>query len=286
MENSKTKKKNIQIFFCDVDETLVVNSVVPEMNKKAIERMRKEKNIKFVIATGRSLSLIEKISKDLNLYDKENEYSICGSGSLIYENKKNKLLYAKQLKEDLFYKFYEFGKKFDVYIIFIGLDYNYYYKPSEEEIKRRKYENSKYQILDDNFDLTKLLKGEDKILRICFGKENSFDYLSNMQKQIEENNDYKDYINCFIGANRYLEINPKRVDKGEAVKWLCQYLNVKKENTMAIGDSNNDISMIENVGFGCAVAGANDELKKISQYVCEKDYTEGAVKEVIEKFLL
>jgi hydroxymethylpyrimidine pyrophosphatase-like HAD family hydrolase len=63
------------------------------MNKKAIERMRKEKNIKFVIATGRSLSLIEKISKDLNLYDKENEYSICGSGSLIYENKNNKLLY-------------------------------------------------------------------------------------------------------------------------------------------------------------------------------------------------
>ena len=286
MENSKTKKKNIQIFFCDVDETLVVNSVVPEMNKKAIERMRKEKNIKFVIATGRSLSLIEKISKDLNLYDKENEYSICGSGSLIYENKKNKLLYAKQLKEDLFYKFYEFGKKFDVYIMFIGLDYNYYYKPSEEEIKRRKYVNSKYKILDDNFDLTKLLKGEDKILRICFGKENSFDYLSNMQKQIEENNDYKDYINCFIGSNRYLEINPKGVDKGEAVKWLCQYLNIKKENTMAIGDSNNDISMIENVGFGCAVAGANDELKKISHYVCEKDYTEGAVKEVIEKFLL
>ena len=70
------------------------------------------------------------------------------------------------------------------------------------------------------------------------------------------------------------------------MKWLCQYLNVKKENTMAIGDSNNDISMIENVGFGCAVAGANDELKKISQYICEKDYTEGAVKEVIEKFLI
>jgi len=286
MENNQAKKQNIQIFFCDVDETLVVNGEVPEMNKKAIERMRKEKNIKFVIATGRSLSLIEKISKDLNLYDKENEYSICGSGSLIYENKKNKLLYAKQLKEDLFYKFYEFGKKFDVYIIFIGLDYNYYYKPSEEEIKRREHEDSKYIILEDNFDLTKLLKGEDKILRICFGKENSFDYLLNMQKQIEENNDYKDYINCFIGANRYLEINPKGVDKGEAVKWLCQYLNIKKENAMAIGDSNNDISMIENVGFGCSVAGANDELKKISQYVCEKDYTEGAVKEVIEKFLL
>ena len=218
---------------------------------------------------------------------KENECSICGSGSTIYENKNNKLLYAKQLKKDLFYKFYELGKKFDIFIIFIGLEYYYYYKPSEAEIKRRQFEKSKFKILDDNFDLTKLLKGEDKILlRICFGKENSFDYLSNIQKQIEGNDDYKDYINCFIASNRYLEINPKGVNKGEAVKWLCQYLNIKRENTMAIGDSHNDISMIENVGFGCAVAGACEDLKKKSHYVCEKDYTEGAVKEVIEKFLL
>ena len=55
---------------------------------------------------------------------------------------------------------------------------------------------------------------------------------------------------------------------------------------MAIGDSFNDISMIENVGFGCAVAGANEELKKSANYICEKKFDEGAVKEVIEKFLL
>ena len=50
---------------------------VPEINRKAIEKMRKEKNIKFVI----TITLSEKIIKELYLYDKENEYSICGSGS-------------------------------------------------------------------------------------------------------------------------------------------------------------------------------------------------------------
>jgi len=280
------KKQNIQILFCDVDETLVVKNEVPEMNRKAIEKMRKEKNIKFVIATGRPITLSEKIIKELDLYDKENEYSICGSGSVIYENKNNKLLYIKQLKEDLFFKLFELGKKFEIFILFIGLEYFYLYKPTETEIKKREFEKAKYKILDDDFDLAKLLKGEDKIARICFGKEDAFDYLSSIQKQIEENDDYKDYVDCFISSGRYLEINPKGVNKGEAVKWLCQYLNVKKENTMAIGDSYNDTSMIENVGFGCSVGGASEDLKKISQYVCEKDYTEGAVKEVIEKFLL
>lgn len=286
MENKQEKKQNIKILFCDVDETLVVKNEVPEINRQAIEKMRKEKNIKFVIATGRSITLCEKIIKELNLYDKENEYSICGSGSSIYENKNNKLLYVKQLKEDLFYKLYELGKKFDIFIIFIGLEYFYLYKPSEIEIKRRNFEKCKYKILDENFNLSELLKGEDKIIRVCFGKENSFDYLLNIQKQIEDNEEMKNYVDCFISSNQYLEINPKGVNKGEAVKWLCEYLKIKKENTMAIGDSYNDTSMIENVGFGCAVAGANEGLKKISQYVCKKDYTEGAVKEVIEKFLL
>ena len=65
-----------------------------------------------------------------------------------------------------------------------------------------------------------------------------------------------------------------------------QSFEYKKENTMAIGDSFNDIDMIKNVGFGCATAGANKELKNIANYICEKEFTEGAVKEVIEKFLI
>ena len=60
-------KNNIQILFCDVDETLVVNNEVPEINRLAIEKMRKTKDIKFVIATGRPITLAEKIIKELDL---------------------------------------------------------------------------------------------------------------------------------------------------------------------------------------------------------------------------
>ena len=286
MENDRTKKLDIKILFCDVDDTLVVKNEVPEMNKLAIEKMRKEKNIKFVTATGRSMALTEKIIKELNLYDKENEYTICGSGSLIYENKNNKLLYVNQLKEDILYKLYELGKKFEIFIIFIGFEYYNIYRPTEAEIKKRKFQKCKYTILDEDFNLAELIKGEDKIIRVFFGKENSLDYLMNIQKTIESDEEINKYVDCFISSNKYLEINPKGVNKGEAVKWLCEYLNVKKENTMAIGDSYNDVDMLKNVGFGCAVAGANEGLKKIANYVCEKNYNEGAVKEVIDKFLL
>ena len=55
---------------------------------------------------------------------------------------------------------------------------------------------------------------------------------------------------------------------------------------MGIGDSDNDVDMIKNVGFGCAVKSAKDNLKKISDYISDKDYDQGAVKEIIEKFLI
>ena len=44
--------------------------------------------------------------------------------------------------------------------------------------------------------------------------------------------------------------------------------------------------MIKIAGLGCAVKSAHDEIKKVSKYICEKDYLEGSVKEVIEKFIL
>jgi len=284
---TKNLKNEIKIFFCDVDETLVVKNSVPEFNREAISKLHKiNPNINLVLATGRSYSLAEKIIREIDLYDKENEYTICGSGSVIYENKNKKILYVKQLRKNLFQKLFDFGKKFDVFIIFVALEYFYLYKPTQTEIERRKFEQAKYKILPDDFNLDNLLNGEDKLVRIVFGKENSFDYLMSIQKELKKIPEFNDNLDIFISSGQYLEINPKGVNKGVAVKWLCDFLNIEKNQTMGIGDSDNDVDMIKNVGFGCAVKGAKENLKKIADYICEKDYDQGAVKEVIDKFLL
>lgn len=44
--------------------------------------------------------------------------------------------------------------------------------------------------------------------------------------------------------------------------------------------------MIKTAKLGCAVACASDDIKELAQYVTKKDYDEGAVSEVIEKFVL
>ena len=278
-------KLEIKIIFCDVDETLVWNNTVPQPNVEAIDKLTKSTDTKFVICTGRPFSLAEQVLKEIHLRDKEKEYSICGSGSVIYENKDKKVLYAKQLKRDLLKKLFELGKKFEIYLFFVGLEYFHLYKNPESEIKKRDAENAKYKILDENFNIDELLDGkEDTIMRIVYAKDNDIEYLKKVRDEILSNEEYKDVLDCFISSGKYLEINPKGTNKGEAIKWLCNHLNVKKENTMGIGDSDNDIDMLKNVGLPVGVANANENVRKVVEYVCQKDYKEGGVQEAIEKF--
>lgn len=82
-----------------------------------------------------------------------------------------------------------------------------------------------------------------------------------------------------------LHITDKRVNKGTSLKYLCERNGINMENVMAIGDSQNDEDFLKEVGYKIAVGNADDKLKEISTYTCEKFYGDG-VAEAIEKFAL
>ena len=66
---------------------------------------------------------------------------------------------------------------------------------------------------------------------------------------------------------------------------MANYLHIDTKDVIAIGDNYNDVSMIEMAGLGVCVAGASQDIQDISDYVTTVDYDQGAVKEVIEKFI-
>lgn len=82
-----------------------------------------------------------------------------------------------------------------------------------------------------------------------------------------------------------LHITDKRVNKGTSLRYLCERNGINMENVMAIGDSQNDEDFLKEVGYKIAVGNAEDKLKEISTYTCEKFYGDG-VAEAIEKFAL
>ena len=275
----KNKKPNYKIIFSDLDKTLLINNHIPDFNLESIKKAR-ELGVKFVISTGRDLSVVASLLKELDTLNKENEYNVCCSGSKIYENKDNKLIYIKYLDDNIVSEIFEFGKNYpDMFIIFDTLEGVYIYNEEKIDIKNDfgTYKYKKLEKLEDKKDL--------KIIRIVFSCKNGV-YLNKILNEIKNKKLFDNKVDYFLTQNQFLEFNVLGVNKGEALKWLCNYLKIDISESIAIGDSFNDESMIKIAGLGACVKSADDYIKKISKYVCEKDYFEGSVKEVIEKFVL
>jgi hypothetical protein len=73
------------------------------------------------------------------------------------------------------------------------------------------------------------------------------------------------------------------INKGTALVALAEEMDLKPADFLAIGDSLNDIQMLETAGIGITVANAHPDTKAVARYVSKKEYGDGFV-EAIEKY--
>lgn len=81
-----------------------------------------------------------------------------------------------------------------------------------------------------------------------------------------------------------MEILQRSVNKGSSLTMLCEKLNVKKEEVMAMGDSRNDLTLLSAAGTALAVANACDDLKQVAdEVICSCD--ESAMAYALSRFV-
>ncbi len=93
-----------------------------------------------------------------------------------------------------------------------------------------------------------------------------------------------DDVDFACSAEDYMEIFPKGMTKGVALLSICQELNISKEETIAFGDQQLDITMIEEAGLGIAMGNAIQELKDKADFVT-KSNNEAGIAYALEKYL-
>lgn len=96
---------------------------------------------------------------------------------------------------------------------------------------------------------------------------------------------FGDSLSFQILYDRLLEVSPKDVDKGNALAFLMKDLGLEREEVMAIGDSYNDLRMLEVVGMGVAMANATEAIKRNADYVT-KGNNEDGIYHVLNKLIL
>lgn len=81
------------------------------------------------------------------------------------------------------------------------------------------------------------------------------------------------------------ELSSRAFDKGTAVKRLCEFLGISRENTIAFGDSMNDLEMLQAVETGICMANGSPSLLNIADMVCPS-VTEDGLYHAFEKLEL
>ena len=82
----------------------------------------------------------------------------------------------------------------------------------------------------------------------------------------------------------FLELAAAGVTKGSGLDFLSQHLGFTREETIAFGDGENDVELVEWAGYGIAVENAHERVKALADWVCPP-VTEEGVAAVIEAYL-
>jgi Cof subfamily protein (haloacid dehalogenase superfamily) len=82
----------------------------------------------------------------------------------------------------------------------------------------------------------------------------------------------------------FLELASPEVTKGTGMAFLAEHLGVSAERTVAFGDGENDVELLEWAGYAVAVANAHDRVLAVADFVCPPAAEEG-VAAVLEAFL-
>ena len=281
----------------DLDGTLL-NSYgeVTDYSKKIIKKLI-ENGIKFIIASGRPIDSIKTIAKEIG----SSEYFIAGNGALIYDIKKDKIIYEKYLSKSKVLEIIKICEKnsisYNVYtdktILATSLKYNvlYYYK---ENLKKEEDKKTNIHIVDNMYEYVKSLK-EDKFLKITICEDNESIFNSIMKKIKNINGidvlDVSHMSRKVINQGTeeipieyyYTEISLSNVDKWIAIEYLIEQLDIKKEEVVAIGDNINDKKMIENSGLGIVMEGSAPNVIKIANDIAPGNDNDGVVK-ILQKY--
>lgn len=269
------------MIFLDLDGTLLNDAkMLPRVNKEAIDQAL-VRGHKVIVCTGRPLSSTLHLLPVFGL-DKPGCYAITFNGGLIYDAGAKTAIYQKTIPLEqvkyVFDKAYEFGR------IQIQTYTDQGFITERDTAESRWYEKKtqcRRKLVENIFEE---LGGQEpcKMLAIAYDFDRA--HIEAFRESLAKSCEGK--LDLYFSCQELLEFMPAGINKGNSIKWMSEYLNIPMEHTIAVGDAENDITMLETAAVGAVMKNANAQMKQYGNYITEKTNNEGGVAEVIQKFML
>lgn len=244
----------------DMDFTLIMpGKDVSEQNRQAVLALR-ENGCAFTLATGRTFYLIRKYCKDLKI----DIPCITSNGGALYDPVTGNII-SEDIPEETVKQIVPFLIEEGVDIVGYSNE-GVFFAPNSK--RRDFFINYNKGVPDDEkakmYDLP--VNGPyprfSKILTVG-ADEKMRDYLRSRPD-----------LECAASTGELFDIMKKGISKGEALLRLADILNIPHENTIAIGDNENDLPMLKSAAFSIAMGGSPDSVLSCCNKVtttCEED---------------
>lgn len=269
---------NTRILFTDLDGTLLNDKKeITQGNQQAIDEALRAGH-KVVVSTGRPLASGLIVAERAGLV-KEGCYIIAFNGGQIYDPYHKKTIYGKTLPKELAKSVFQEALNRGLHI--------------------QSYSDTEVLVLKDTMEVRRYVQGTELPYRVAGDLEGafpadpykilaiSFDDRPKIERfQREVVAPLKGTARSFFSNDAYLEVVPEGISKGFAVKWMCEYLGIPLDNSVAAGDAENDVEMLETARVGAVMCNAFPGVAEHGDYVTENDNNHDGLGEIIRKFIL
>lgn len=260
---------NRNIVFFDIDGTLIDEHtlIIPESTKKALKEMRDNGHLAF-INTGRTACQIKDIKSKL-----EFDGFICGCGT--YVEYKDEILLHKSVGNEITSKLISALKKYRIDGVLESIDGVYY--DDLESIRH-----------PEVFKVINIHKSEGS-----YNGKTWYEDSLNIDKLVIFLNDdsdfngffdeFKDIFDFIKRTDEFYELVPLNYSKATGIQFIINKLGIPFENTYAIGDSTNDLTMLKYVNNSIAMGNSTPILFDIVKFVT-KDINDDGIEYALKHY--
>ncbi|MDO4473855.1 MAG: HAD family hydrolase [Eubacteriales bacterium] len=268
-----------QLLATDIDGTLLNDKKeIPVENINAINHAL-DIGKTVVISSGRCVDECRHLFRAFP----KMQYAICESGAYIYDIQNDQCIYSKQIDTATVETILNYIRTKDVMIQAMGHKHMVVSKKDMDQAEHFHIAQYRYHfqdngsLVEDTFEFCK--ENNWYAEKICLYHTDA------AEREITKKQFESLPVTLAYSEETSLEVSPLGIDKGNGLRILCEHLGIPLEQTIAVGDSYNDLQILKNCGLSVAVSNARDEIKEICDVIVA-DNNHAGVKEAIETYLL
>lgn len=245
------KDDTMKVLASDYDGTLCIDHVVSKENIQAIQKFRQAGNM-FGIVTGRS---VESLVKELDKYQITCDFIITNNGGVLCNEQLEKLSIQYMDKTSVL-NIIAYLKETTCISYVVNDGVRRYKFVNDANTVDHKYGSLK----DDSAHEDKILQ-EIEVAQMVVSLPD--DHIAH--EIAAYCNKHYDEIEAYVNT-RCVDIVAKGVSKAKGIKQMCRYLHMQEDCVYAIGDSYNDLPMLQ-AFHGCTLQHANQDIKEEAEYI-------------------